>query len=121
MAIDHTDGNLSRWAALAMQRLLRAIDRFLGMELHEDGSVSVPGVEERRRTVDLMAPFGPVAHGVQLLRGQPEKTLRFYQAYARACFHLGRRSQSFEGQLEAFTVALREVPCEALPRLRRVA
>lgn len=116
-----SEGNARRWAGLALRRLSGAISKFLGMDLHEDGSVTVHGLEQTRRTVDLMAPFGPVAHSVQLLRDQPEKTLRFYQSYSQACFRLGRRAQSFEGQLEAFHVAMDEVPCEARPTLRRVA
>jgi hypothetical protein len=113
--------NHARWSLLAMQRLGSAISQFLGMDLHEDGSVTVHGLEEPRRTVDLVAPFGPVAHNVQLLRGRPQRILAFYQAYSRACLRLGRRSQSFEGQLEALTAAMGEVPCEPRPVLRRIS
>lgn len=118
---DAPEHRAARWAELAMRRMGEAIRHYLGMELNPDGSVSVPGVDRPRRTVDLLEPFGHIAHNVQLLRLCPARTLAFYEVYAACCHHMGRRAASFDGQVEAFTRAIETVACEPVPQLRRVA
>ena len=112
---------IQRWARLAMRRMEDAVERFLGVQLSEDGSVLVEGAGEALRTVDLCEPFRSVAHNVQLLRDQPERTLEFYEVYSALCMRLGPRADSFEGQVEVFQRAIDAVPCERRPMLRRVA
>lgn len=112
---------IQRWARLAMRRMEDAFARFLGLELKEDGSVHVEGAEGSRRTVDLCEPFRSVAHNVQLLRDQPERTLEFYEVYSALCMRMGPRAESFDGQVEVFQKAIEAVPCERRPMLRRVA
>lgn len=112
--------NAQRWARLALARLAAAVRRYLGMDLETDGSVRVHGTEERRGTVGMLRPFGPIAHHVQVLRDDPPALLRFYAAYAQACARLGRASESFDGQVEAFSRAIEAVPLPR-PRLARVA
>lgn len=115
------DQTTRRWAELAMKRLEESVAEYLGMDLHGDGSVTVHGSGERRRTVDLIEPFRAVAHNIQLLRGRPGKTLEFYEMYTSLCLRMGRRALSFDGQVEVFRMTIDAVPCDVRPRLRRVA
>lgn len=112
---------VQRWARLAMRRMEDAVHRYLGLELREDGSVQVDGAGTPRRTVDLCEPFRSVAHNLQLLRDQPQRTLEFYEVYSALAMKLGLRADSFEGQVEVFQRAIDAVPCERRPMLRRVA
>ncbi len=104
----------------ALDTMAGAVSRFLGMDLLPDGSVRVHGLEAPKRTVDLVAPFGPVAHTLQLLRDRPDDLVAFYQEYSRRVSTLGRRAESFDGQLEAFQGAAQVVPGNVRPRLKRV-
>ncbi len=112
---------VARWADMALARMEAAIARHLGMDLESDGSVRVHGLDEPRRTVDLIAPFGPVAHRVQLLRGRPDEILAFYRVYAATLSRLGNKADGFDGQVEAFEAAARATPEPCRPALRRVA
>ena len=120
-ADQQSNHRIQRWARLAMRRMEDAAQRFLGLDLQEDGAVQVEGSTELRRTVDLCEPFRSVAHNVQLLRDQPERTLEFYEVYSALCMRMGPRADSFEGQVEVFQRAIDAVPCERRPMLRRVA
>lgn len=112
---------LRRWSELARLRLEEKIQTFLGLILHADGSVSIEGMEGRHPTVDMVEPFGPIAHQVQLLRDHPARLLEFYRAYTEASHAQGARAETFDGQIEAFFRAIEEVPGEVRPQLRRVA
>lgn len=108
----------ARHALAAMEDAAR---RFLGLELLPDGSVRVTGEERTRATVDMAAPFGPIAHRIQWIREDAHRLVEFHAAWARALEMLGRRAESFAGQVEAFGHALDLVPPPPPPRLRLVA
>lgn len=117
---DASKTSLDRWADMALARMTASISRWLGMDLLADGSVQVHGLDESRATVGMIAPFGPIAHHLQVLRTDAPALLRFYQVYCHSVDRLGRRSQSFDGQVDAFMQAVDAVDLPR-PELKAVA
>jgi hypothetical protein len=115
-----SERSLDRWARMALARMESALARYLGLDLLPNGAVKVHGLEEPKPTVGMIHPFGPIAHRVQLLRDDPSQVLEFYKIYSTAVSMMGRRSESFDGQVKAFMQAVDAVP-PPVPKLRLVA